>query len=102
MTAYIEFIKAIRPQMKSETPEADFVTVSRLIAAKWKGMSAAEKEPYEKEVARLKAEDPTYGKRKKKEPKVPKETAKKKKEKSEPGLKVTKKRGPAKKPYDKE
>ena len=43
-SGYISFVKHQRPISKKENPEATFGELSRLVGAKWRGLSDAEKE----------------------------------------------------------
>lgn len=47
LSAYMFFVQDWRERVKSENPDATFGDVGRLLGAKWKEMSPAEKKPYE-------------------------------------------------------
>jgi len=51
LSAYMFFVQDWRERVKSENPDASFGDVGRLLGAKWKEMSAAEKKPYEDKAA---------------------------------------------------
>ena len=61
------FVQDYRERIKEENPEASFGEVGKLLGAKWKEMSEAEKKPYNdmanRDKARAEAEKAAYNKR---------------------------------------
>ena len=49
LSAYMFFVQDYRERIKEENPNASFGEVGKLLGAKWKEMSDAEKKPYEKQ-----------------------------------------------------
>ncbi|KAK1926568.1 putative nonhistone protein 6 [Papiliotrema laurentii] len=47
LSAYMFFVQDWRDRIKSENPDVTFGEVGKLLGAKWKEMSPAEKKPYE-------------------------------------------------------
>ncbi|ORX36139.1 high mobility group box domain-containing protein [Kockovaella imperatae] len=47
LSAYMFFVQDYRDRIKSENPDVSFGEVGKLLGAKWKELSAAEKKPYE-------------------------------------------------------
>lgn len=47
LSAYMFFVQDWRERIKSENQDAAFADIGRLLGAKWKEMSAAERKPYE-------------------------------------------------------
>lgn len=68
LSAYMFFSQDHRERVKAENPEAGFGDVGRLLGAKWKEMSDAQKKPYNdmanRDKARAEAEKAAYAKRK--------------------------------------
>ncbi|ETS60872.1 hypothetical protein PaG_04789 [Moesziomyces aphidis] len=67
LSAYMFFSQDHRERVKQANPEAGFGDVGRLLGAKWKEMSEAEKKPYNdmatRDKARAEAEKAAYSKR---------------------------------------
>ncbi|PWZ01513.1 putative NHP6B-nonhistone chromosomal protein [Testicularia cyperi] len=67
LSAYMFFSQDHRERVKAANPEAGFGDVGRLLGAKWKEMSDAEKKPYNdmanRDKARAEAEKAAYHKR---------------------------------------
>jgi len=67
LSAYMFFSQDQRERVKQANPEAGFGDVGRLLGAKWKEMSDAEKKPYNdmanRDKARAEAEKAAYNKR---------------------------------------
>lgn len=67
LSAYMFFSQDHRERVKAANPEAGFGDVGRLLGAKWKEMSDAEKKPYldmaNRDKARAEAEKAAYNKR---------------------------------------
>lgn len=67
LSAYMFFSQDQRERVKNANPEAGFGEVGRLLGAKWKEMSEAEKKPYNdmanRDKARAEAEKAAYNKR---------------------------------------
>ena len=67
LSAYMFFSQDHRERVKQANPDAGFGDVGRLLGAKWKEMSEAEKKPYNdmanRDKARAEAEKAAYSKR---------------------------------------
>lgn len=52
--AYMLFVKAVRPSVKTANPEATFGELGKLLGEQWKALSEADRQVYKDQSAKLK------------------------------------------------